>query len=147
MAASLRWSDFRGGSWGNIWCCPLCTPGATGQPASITPSSGLLPPTVLSGFTGCGGSSVREGVKCDSPPSGLSQWLYHLLILGCSPARSWLTEWQCHLEGVWHRHRWRWGLLAWSPWAWHQLHPSMPPHSTPNYLRPPNTGQALGSRG
>ena len=99
MTASLRWGDFRGGSWGNIWCCPLCTPGATGRLASVTPSSGLLPPTVLSGLTSCGGSSVRGGVKCDSPPSGLSWWLYRLLIWSCSLARSWLMEWRCHLGG------------------------------------------------
>ena len=100
--ALLRQSDFRGSSWGNIWCCPLCTPGVTGRPAPITPTSGLLPPTVLGGLTTHGGSFVRGGVKCDSPPRGLSRQLYRMLIQGCSLARSWLTDRWCHLGSTQH---------------------------------------------
>ena len=138
MTTLLRQSNFRGSSFGNIWCCPLCPTGATGRLATISPSSGLLPPMVLGGLTTSGGSFVRGGVKCDSPPSGLSWRLYCLLIWGCSLARWWLMERWCHLGNAQHQHRQHLSPLGWSPWTWHLLCPSMPLYSAPNHVGPPN---------
>ena len=81
---------------------PLVHPRGNWPTGLCHPSSGLLPPAVLSGLTGLGSSSVRGGLNCDSPPSGLSWHLYRLLIQGGSFARSWLMEWQCHMGSTQH---------------------------------------------
>ena len=109
--ASLRGSDFRGASWGEHLVLPLVHPRGDWLTSLHHPVLWSLASHGLEWFDWLGGSSVRGRVNCDSPPSGLSQWLYCLLIQGCSPTRSWLMEWWCHLGGTQCQHRWCLGLM------------------------------------
>ena len=117
LTAPLRQSTLRCCSWGNVGCYPggeitllmrclptcllLCSPGATGRSATISPTSSPLSLVVLGALTTSGGSFVNRGVKSDSPPSRLAWRLYPLLVQSCWPARWWLTERQYHLRSEW----------------------------------------------